>query len=477
MSAVPATDDSLDPPAPVDPAQTPTLSGVLAPVAEERDASSLPVVGELPADLRGTYVRNGPNPLFPPLGSYTFPLEGDAMLHGVWVDDDGSVRYRNRFVWTPQLEAEHDAGHALWAGIMTPWFPGPDLVPAAYANTFKPSPFINVVHHGDRWLALSEVDPPWEITEDLGTVGDAPFTWDGTIPGTCAHPRIDPATGEMVMFRYDLAEPFLTWFVIGPDGNVARPPEVVPIDGSYMIHDFVLTPQYVVIFVAPAEFDLAALVTGSGDPLVWRGDQPVRIAVIPRATGVADMRWIDTDPFWAYHFANAFEEAGTIVVDFSKFHHFALGPSSDQSGAVTRARIDLDRGTVALDTLADRLTEFPRIDDRLQTQPHRYFTVSAKSADLPLGQFNVLARFDTRTGTVTEWDSGSWLFDEVVFASAQGRGPEEGYYVTFRTDRRTMRSDWVVLDASDVAAGPIARVELPFRVPAGLHGSWFAAGG
>ena len=61
-------------------------------------------------------------------------------------------------------------------------------------------------------------------------------------------------------------------------------------------------------------------------------------------------------------------------------------------------------------------------------------------------------------------------------SAAQGGAPEEGYYVTFRTDRETLRSDWVVLDASDIAAGPIARVELPFRVPAGLHGNWFPAG-
>ena len=421
MSAVP-TDDSPLIPAPVDPAATPTLSGVLAPVAEERDAESLSVVGELPADLRGAYLRNGPNPLYPPLGSYTFPLEGDAMLHGIWIDDDGSARYRNRFVWTPQLEVERDAGRALWAGIMTPWFPGPDLVPAELADNFKPSPFINVIHHGGRWIALSEVDPPWEITADLGTVGREPLTWDGAIPGTCAHPRLDPATGEMVMFRYDLAEPYLTWFVIGADGEVARPPEVVPVDGSYMIHDFVLTPQYVVIFVAPAAFDLQALMTGSGPPLAWHGDRPLRIAVIPRATGVADMRWIETDPFWAYHFANGYEDGDTIVVDFSKFHHFALGPSSDQSGAVTRARIDLATGSVKLQTLADRLTEFPRIDDRLQTLPHRYFTVSAKSTDLPIGQFDVLARFDTTTGAATEWDSGDWLFDEVVFAAPRVAG-------------------------------------------------------
>jgi carotenoid cleavage dioxygenase-like enzyme len=464
----------VDAPAPVDPATIPTLSGVFAPVHEEHDVVALPVRGEIPADLRGAYLRNGPNPWFPPLGSYTFPLEGDAMLHGIWIDDDGSARYRNRVVWTPQLRLEQQAGHALWAGLMTPYLPGPDVVPAEYAGDFKPAPFINIVHHGGRWLAMSEVDPPWEVDAGLEVVGTAPFTWDGVVPGMCAHPRIDPETGEMVFFRYDLEPPYLTWGSIAADGTVAHAPDVVELEASYMIHDFVLTPHHVVLFVAPAKFDLDALLTGAGPPLAWHPDEPVRIAVIPRDGTAADARWIETEAFWAYHFANGFEDAGDIVVDFSRFSHFALG-KSDQTGAVTRARIDLGAGAVTLDSFDDRLTEFPRIDDRLQTRPHRFFTVSAKTPGRPMGEFNVVVRVDTATGISSEWDSGSKVFDEVVFARAEGGPPEQGYYVTFRTDLETLRSDWVVLDAADVAAGPVATVELPFRVPSGLHGNWFSA--
>ena len=80
-----------------------------------------------------------------------------------------------------------------------------------------------------------------------------------------------------------------------------------------------------------------------------------------------------------------------------------------------------------------------------------------------------------RTGAVAEWDSGTHVFDEVVFAPAVGGELEQGYYTTFRTDRETLTSDWVVLAADDIAAGPIATVALPGRVPAGLHGNWFPA--
>jgi carotenoid cleavage dioxygenase len=461
-------------PAPVDPATTPTLSGVFAPVNDEHDVRDLTVHGEIPADLQGAYLRNGPNPLFPLLGSYTFPLEGDAMLHGIWIDDDGSARYRNRVVWNPQLRLEQAAGKAIWAGLMTPYLPGPDVVPAEYANGFKPSAFINIIHHGGRWLALSEVDPPWEVTAELDVVGTSPFTWDGAIPGMCAHPRIDPATGEMVLFRYQLEQPYLMWASIAADGTVAHAADPIEIDASYMIHDFTITPRYVVLFVAPAQFDLDAMLAGTGPPLAWHADKPLRIAIIPRDGSSADVRWVETDPFWVYHFANAYDDGDDIVIDFARFHHFAVGPTTGQTGAAARARIDPTAGTATFSSFDDRIVEFPRIDDRLQTQSHRHFTVSAKSSDLPIGEFNALIRIDTETGATTEWGSGNKVFGEVVFAPRERGAPGEGYHVTFRTDLETLRSDWVVLDASDITAGPVATIELPFRVPAGLHGNWFA---
>jgi carotenoid cleavage dioxygenase len=99
----------------VDPATEPFLSGRFAPVEDEISADHLPVAGTRPDDLVGHYFRHGPNPEFTPLGSYTYPLEGDGMIHGVWLEG-GQARYANRWVRTNGLKAEERAGKALYGG-------------------------------------------------------------------------------------------------------------------------------------------------------------------------------------------------------------------------------------------------------------------------------------------------------------------------------------------------------------------------
>ena len=48
----------------------------------------------------------------------------------------------------------------------------------------------------------------------------------------------------MVLFRYDLSEPYLMWASITPDGTVAHMPDPIAIDMSYMIHDFTPTSSH-----------------------------------------------------------------------------------------------------------------------------------------------------------------------------------------------------------------------------------------
>ena len=69
----------------------PDLEGNMFPVGDEVDIARLEVTGQLPDGLRGSFVRNGPNPLFQPVGRYHM-FDGDGMLHGVTFDGGGERR-------------------------------------------------------------------------------------------------------------------------------------------------------------------------------------------------------------------------------------------------------------------------------------------------------------------------------------------------------------------------------------------------
>ena len=303
-----------------DPTSTPFLRGIYAPVTEERDDADLPVVqGRLPDDLAGTSLRNGPNPRFRPVGSYTFPLDGDAMVHGVWFDH-GTARYRNRFVRSPTLAAEEEAGRALWGGVHSGIRPDAGQVGPELAGRDRHAPFEHVVCHAGTYLALADSGRAFSLTPNLDTIG--PHSFGGVLPsGITAHPKVDPLTGELVVFRYSPVEPFLTWSTVTGEG-VARPESPIDLDAPYMIHDCAITESYLVVFVCPVV--VVPEGPGRGElALRWRPERRTRIAVIARdGSGI---RWFEQHTVWVWHVINAFEhhsqDGTTITIDYPFWAH------------------------------------------------------------------------------------------------------------------------------------------------------------
>lgn len=459
----------------VDPTSNPYLSGRFAPVHHETTADDLAVEGDLPADLVGAYIRNGPNPKFTPLGSYTFPMEGDGMLHSVWLEG-GRARYRNRWVETAGLRAEERAGKALFGGIMTPAFVdpkllGPDPDPGW---PIKLDAFINIVRIGGRYLALEEGTPPYEVTAELETVGRHDF--DGGLPaGMCAHPKVDPATGETVVFRYDVEAPFLTWAVIGADGTVTRPATTVDgVDVGFMIHDCAITERYLVLIIGPAIFDLESMAAG-GPMMKWEAERGTRIALVPR-DGSA-VQWLDAEASWVWHIANAYDDGDTVVVDHPRWSTLSfLLPNMPSVGTYVRRVLDPKAGTATTTVVHDGPSEFPRIDDRLAGRKHRYVVVGASSGKSGTkGEHDVVCRLDLETGEWVTHDAGAAI-GEVAFAPRPGGTDElDGWYLTFATPFDRDHSALYVWDAADFPGPPRARVRTPQRVPNGLHGNWFPA--
>ncbi|MBP2367158.1 carotenoid oxygenase family protein [Pseudonocardia parietis] len=456
-------------PAPVVPG--PYLTGPFAPVVAEVDVADLEVAGELPADLDGSYVRNGPNPRFSPIGSYVFPLDGDGMLHRVTLSE-GRARYDNRFVRTPMVRAEEQAGHAIWPGFGSAGRPGADEVGPELAGTRRQLPDINVIRHHGTLLALAECDRPYRMGPELETLGQETFG-DALPAGICAHPKLDPRTGEMIAFSYTFGPPFLTWTTIRPDGTGTAPVPVAGIERPSMIHDMAITARYVVLVVAPLYFDIAAATAG-GSLLSWQPDDGTRIALVPRDGG--PVRWCSDSVFWLWHTVNAHDEGGRVVLDYVEWPRPAeLAPGPPVQPRLARAVLDPATGHVHRSTLADIAAEFPRIDDRLLGSAHAVSaSVTSTGRELPHpGCWDALAWYDTRAGTVTRWAPPGVALGEPVFApDPRSDAPDAGWWLVLGTRFDTGASNLFVLPAADPASGPVGTVRLPVRVPLGLHGNW-----
>ena len=99
----------------------PYLKGYFSPVDTEytADTDSLQVIGDIPEDLHGMYVRNSHNQMHAPMGTY-HPFDGDGMVHAIHFENRKAT-YRNRLIRTVGWMAEEGAGgKSLWPGMLEP---------------------------------------------------------------------------------------------------------------------------------------------------------------------------------------------------------------------------------------------------------------------------------------------------------------------------------------------------------------------
>ncbi|CAE8615394.1 unnamed protein product, partial [Polarella glacialis] len=75
---------------------------------------------DLPADLKGTYFRNGPAKFKVGPDQIRHPFDGDGMVSAVTFDGSGKAHFRNRFVRTKGFVEELKEGKMLYRGQFSP---------------------------------------------------------------------------------------------------------------------------------------------------------------------------------------------------------------------------------------------------------------------------------------------------------------------------------------------------------------------
>ena len=476
LSTLPADDDH------------PYRTGPWRPQTVERKVDDCDVVGEIPADLDGVYLRNTENPVHPALQGVYHPFDGDAMVHAVGFRD-GKAFYRNRFVRTDGFLAEQAANRPLWAGLAEdPRSSEPEQGWGARGRLKDSSSTDVILHNGVALTSFYQCGDLYRLNPTtLETLGKA--TWDGRFPsevGVSAHPKVDLRTGELLFFNYSTNAPYMNYGVVDTDDNLVHYIDV-PLPGPRLPHDMAFTENYAILNDLPLFWDPQALAKGKHAARFY-ADIPSRLAVIPRRGQTSDIRWFEADPTYVLHWTNAYEDGDEVVLDgfyqgdpeppsgdgtlYQKMFRFLdnerLGPR------LHRWRLNMATGNVKEEDLSDVSSEFGMINDHHAGRPYRYAYASTAVPGWFL--FNGITRHDTVTGGTEHYRFAEGVYgSETVMAPRVGStGEDDGYLVTIISDMNEDKSECLVFDAARLADGPVCRVQLPERASSGTHSTWAA---
>jgi carotenoid cleavage dioxygenase len=400
------------------------------------------------------------------------------MIHAVTIND-GKASYRNRYVMSDGLKEEREAGRSVYSGLLDM---GKDIM--TEGPKFKNTGNTNIVAHAGKLLALMEGALPTQMRPcSLETIGV--YDFDGKLhTAMTAHPKLDPETGEMLFFGYAPVPPYLTFHVAGKDGTLVRS-EVIDIAWPSMMHDFVTTRDHVIFILCPLVFSLENL-ANTGSLFTWEPERGTRIGVMPRSGGNADVRWFSTDAGYVFHPLNAYAEGERLVVEVCRFNRLDFmeplekqQPNTpDNSPKLHRWTLDLRGGGVKSAPLDDRVGDFPRVDDRVVGLKHRYgYLAGAGRGFSGVPTFNEIYKFDLQSGRnwTHAFGAGTGCGEAVFVPTSDRAGEDQGCLMTLVYDAARDTSELVLLDAQNIADAPLARIQIPHRVPYGFHGNWVAA--
>ncbi|MFT6957991.1 MAG: carotenoid cleavage dioxygenase-like enzyme [Halieaceae bacterium] len=467
-------------------ATNPFLNFPYGPIRMECNARDLIIEGEVPAELTGTLYRNGPNQRFNPRSDYHL-FAGDGMVHAFHIEN-GKIDYVNRWVRTAKWLAEDREGRNV-INPMNPFECDPDYSDFVFtdkdglANTA-------MLWHGERLMAIEEGHPPFEIDPiTLESIGS--WNYRGKLQSAMtAHPKVDPRTGEMVFFAYMASGPFASDVVVhkvSPEGHLTES-ILIPTPYSSMVHDFVITENYIILPIMPISGSLERAMEGA-PPFAWEPEKGVHIGILPRnSSNPEDVRWLEMDVCFAFHFMNGFDRDGVITMDACQFENAPLFPTAD-GGSAAKSKPFLTRWTVDLKQDSARMeferlegdceAEFPQCDPRYAGQEYRHGWYAAPDGEVKTALdenelvYNTIGHIDHTTGEHDRFSCGEAQVSEALFVPLNEEAKEgEGFLLSVVTDFETRVSSLYIFDALAVADGPLAKAHLSHYVPVGFHGTW-----
>ena len=462
----------------------------IAQPASEFSLTPLPILtGKIPPGLRGSLYRNGPARLERNGVRVSHWFDGDGGVLGVHFQEAGATGVY-RYVQSAGYQDESAAGQFLYCGYGTL---APGSIWERWNKQLKNAANTSVLALSDKILALWEGGHPHIL--DLQTLETEGLEDFGSLSSSCpysAHPKYDPATGEIFNFGIGTgANATLNLYRSDANGRLLQK-NAIPLNGIPLIHDFALAGAYLVFCVPPVRLNpLPALfgLSSFSDALRWQPKHGAQIIVIDRNT-LEPISWGDADPWYQWHFGNSYQDFdGDVVLNLVSYKDFqtnqrlkeiATGAlQTEASGQLQQIRLSPQTAKIShQEILVEQDCEFPIVS------PHQgadrdlaptYLSVHRPGVDTRQELFGAIACYNPATQSLTLADAGENRYPAEPIYAADALNPRQGWILTVVFDGNTDSSEVWIYDCDRLEDEPVCRLGLPSIIPHSFHGTWKAA--
>ncbi len=446
----------------------------------------LEVEGQIPEDLRGTLFRVGPG-VFDRFGiEVAHPFEADGAIMAVRFGSGAGAEGAARVIESAGYHEEQAAGRRLY-GTGAGWLRN---MASALRQRSKNTANTSAWMHEGQLYALMEGARPTRIDRDsLEVIGEQDF--DGTLRATfSAHPHRVAALQTSFNFgvRYG-RESLLDVYAIPDHGAVSRLTSVA-LPWTAMVHDFIATEKHLVFMICPVRIVIWRALLGIANfekLLDWEPSRGAELVIVPIASPEQVVR-VPADPFWVWHFANAFEQGDDVVVDLCRYADFGslrtirtgTGglPAAVSKPYYHRARIDLRAKRMTSEQRHADPAEFPRVHPEFAGKQNRFAFIHGGSGEGATESSECVRVLEVDTGSASQWrpERPTALSEPIPIPRGVRPGDERDVWIAVQGyEEARDRSFVAILDGDDIERGPVARAWFDHPIPLSFHGTFVPA--
>mmetsp|Transcript_10464 Transcript_10464/g.22795 ORF Transcript_10464/g.22795 Transcript_10464/m.22795 type:complete len:681 (+) Transcript_10464:237-2279(+) len=438
------------------------------------------------------------------------------------VDTGGKATSRFRYIRTNAFTNERKKGKKLYTGMESTRggsssVVGNDLPLPFYRHHLLPglnkmrknTSNTRVVHFGKKLLSLWSGGLPYKL-DSLALSTDGRTQLGGVVKreesSMGAKAVIDAKRNRILFFGVDeesgsssqlnLYEFNSKFQAIKDNDGVVS----VKLPGIAMIYDFAVTDNYAV-FVQPVlkVNGMQYMLSKEPGKSIELEGEPSLLHIVGRAGsknagGIKTLEIpYDGIPDANLQFINAYEEEdGTIIFDAIRSDGTQSSSSSSNTQwpwasslsnyqsmaskkSLWRYKVHPQKGFISKDCISNDNLYFGIVNSKTSGQKHRYVYAAVGAMGEVVAPPQGITKFDLASNTQESWfpEEGYEFCGEPMYAPRRGVDDDVedgGYVLSTLFNGNEERSEIVVLKASDVASGPIARVPLDVVVPHGHHG-------